>query len=327
MYKSSSKSPELKEEFEDQDEVGLKPFPAGIYRALILFALVGAGGLICSTTDSTRHAGRSHIRRSPEKEAQAYMSHRARLHPKATGPVTRKRVKNLTDYAMCLKDKLGYPSSTDIHSFISRVGEGEPDKFSYHQNTDTYVIDKFFDDTTGTIMKQKTNANTEDTLAWLTFHPQDFLNEPLDCVKNKEDACFKTWDGNECLLLRPLAEAVGEANKEMFQTENEQMDFIVCTRTDFQQVLAWSSGLGLPLGYHAGKECPISGTYPGRVHPGNNHHGMGLGLDLANQKKAVKYLAKIGVACSPTSYFVVEEGHCALGDKYMLGELIKASKL
>lgn len=311
-------------------ETKLQPFPAGVYRALVLFALIGAGGLICNASSSIPllNHDRSLPERSPKEESHTYISYRARLHPKATGSVTKERVQNLTDYAICLKKALGYPEVAGPESFISQVGQGMPVKLDFHPNTSTYVIDKFFESTAKTIAKQKADTATQGTLTWLSDEDsQQLLDQPLDCVKDKDDKCLKTWEGVECLLLRPLAEAVSGANRDMYQAENEEMDIIVCTRSDFQQVMAWSSVLGLPLGYHAGKQCPITGYYPGRAHPGNNHHAMGLGLDLANQKKALKYLAKIGVACSPTPFAVIEEGHCALGDKYMLGELMKASKL
>lgn len=339
MVKRKFKPQALEEEFEELHEADeasdqpnktkLKAFPAGVYRTMIFIALLAGGRLIY---DASKGGG-TPDEHSPEEDARSFITYRHKLHPERVGAITDERVKNIENGALCLNNLLGYPKEQGANradSFICQPGQSQPMKFVLQNNTQTYVWDKFFQKTVDAISAQKAQPDTKDTMEWFVWEdPAEFLGQPLACVKGKDNSCLRAWDGNDCLLLGPLAKVVNQANREMIKAGNGQMEPITCFRNDFEQIVAWSVYLynfrtsEAAFGLRSRSDCRVSGRAPGRIFPGNNLHGMGLALDLANLPEAKEYLAKYGIACSSSPFEIIEEGHCAFGDKDLMPYLKK----
>jgi|GEM_PF-4420814 len=145
---------------------------------------------------------------------------------------------------------------------------------------------------------------TDIPLSWLTTSADELLKSELDCVKNVKGECIKQADGQACLLLAPLAEAVTEANARMFEAGKGQIEPTGCYRSNLTQAVAYCAFQGSPC-------TPSNSRGGGYQLPGESYHLMGLSMDLVNRKQAESFLLDVGMACG---FITNDSEHCALGE-------------
>lgn len=167
----------------------------------------------------------------------------------------------------------------------------------------------------------KTDKQWEDEVfkEWV----DDFLQEPLACPRKVDGSCIQTWDGTtskedadqgrDCLLIRPLAEAVTRANQKLFDKKKTQIQPLVCYRSNLHQTVAFVQNNGIG--------CSLEGERSGLSAPGNSHHGLGMAMDLASWKHAELFLAtEVGMSCD---FIKGDEGHCSFGEAGPHGRVLR----
>lgn len=145
----------------------------------------------------------------------------------------------------------------------------------------------------------------------------------LEAIKNKDEAALKAVrsKGRECLLVKPLADAVTQANAWMHRAlEGQFLREIypyVCYRNNLQQAMlwAWLPGKGHRLPSRGGKDSFLSRLTKKRVAvtpPGRSKHEQGLAMDVWNWQAAQPYLvAKAGMICK---HVPDDDPHCSIAE-------------
>jgi LAS superfamily LD-carboxypeptidase LdcB len=140
-------------------------------------------------------------------------------------------------------------------------------------------------------------------MSWLNTTPDQFLQQPLDCVKDPHGVCIKQADGRACLLLSPLAQAVTEANKRMVEAGKGQIEPTECFRSNLTEAVAYAAT--------SGAGCGIASRNAGMNLPGRSFHTMGLAMDLADESQAKDFLMDVGMVCE---FIPGQPKHCSLGE-------------
>jgi hypothetical protein len=141
-----------------------------------------------------------------------------------------------------------------------------------------------------------------------------YLSQPLVCPHDANGDCIKTWDGtssredadkgHDCLLVKPLAEAVERANYRMHKAGKGEIKPMICYRNNLHQAVLFVA--------IAGDGCSLSGERPGITLPGTSNHGLGLAMDISNWREAQVYLAaEAGMMCD---YVPNDDAHCSIAE-------------
>lgn len=211
----------------------------------------------------------AHDQRTPEEVVNNYLAYRAKLLPKSADKVTEGRVRKIAEDAACLlkKQRISEQHPRPRPCKYEKCGMGEHNR-------------------------------------WLGVTTEELMNEPLDCVRNIDGICMLQLDGRACLLKRTLADAVTQANEEMFKARKEQMQPLKCYETHLSTAVAYVLA--------SGKGCePLDSSYRGLRLPGTSYHEVGLAMDLANHASAKLFLEMVGMECGRVQF---DDGHCALGE-------------
>ncbi|MBU0727371.1 D-alanyl-D-alanine carboxypeptidase family protein [Patescibacteria group bacterium] len=116
--------------------------------------------------------------------------------------------------------------------------------------------------------------------------------------------------GDVCYMRTPLADAITEANEEMYADTGIEISPSLCWRPNEQQAVL-----------HAIMR-PKNGNpelYKACGRPGRSFHNTGLALDVNNWRTSGVYLADLGMIGGCESILVDDDGH------YSLGEMTKES--
>jgi hypothetical protein len=253
--------------------------------------------------------------RSPKEMARDYAEYRNKyLDPDIN--ITEEYVEREAKEAECVLRTMGlrpgsskdvfYDSSDDKKKrYTPEEQKNKGVKYIRMPNAYAFVRDKRYKDTIATLKVLQKGPKTEEYYDWLKMKPEKLLKQPLAPVKDKDGNVVKDFDERPCLLLKPLAEQVTKVNKQLWSTKEVQIKPIVCYRSNLHQAVAFA-------GKH---DCKLGEESAGLMRPANSHHGMGLAMDLANQKQVEDALKEIGVICG---FIGGDEGHCSFGETDMV---------
>jgi len=320
---ATEETSDVEESSETLERPKLQPFPAAMYR-LAVFAVLALAGR-CSYDIYKNH--RNPDGRSAEEITRVLLPVRFKLNGDKSVP-SEAQIKAMANDALCLLNKMGNPNgdaytgadkkehkreTTDSYIYDPKPGRIKSNKYLYGSNTSSYTLDSRIDNTVASIKQQKSDPDLKETMEWFTWEPDEFLKMPLACVRDSNNDCIKTWEGTDCLMVAPLAEAATRADLEMERAGKGKLNPIVCFRNNLHQAAEFVM--------ITGKGCKTEGQRDGLMLPGDSHHGMGLvAMDLANQEQASEYLAKVGISCG---FIAGDKGHCSFGEKSMAGFLSK----
>ncbi len=129
--------------------------------------------------------------------------------------------------------------------------------------------------------------------------------------------------GRDCLLVKPLAEAVTKANRMMHDDGKGEIRPMTCWRSNLQQSMLWthipSKGARLPGKKLSDFEKLIK-TRIAVGFPGLSNHEQGLAMDVSNRRAAEPYLAAVaGMMCD---FIKNDNDHCSIAE-IEVGELVK----
>lgn len=325
-------------------ETKIRPFPAGMYRALIFVLIAGAAGGYDQLKNRVNPDSRT-----AEEMARAYLTYRPIVTQGKPGKPTANEAKTLGKNALGVLNGMCHPLGDSYDGKDKKQCKRESDT-SFMDNHDPSKPQKYVLRTSGNYTNEKSAAllaesinrtrqdqKTKDSVKWYTDMYDEwkkgrsdteaelstqfadiFLGQGAECWQGYDGNCIKAYDGTDCLFLADLARQLNRQTQKMKADGKQEPKPSVCARTNLHQATGYSD--------ISNQGHVVTDSRPGGravAMPGNSAHERLIGMDLPNYAEAEPYLAEIGMGCDKVDG---DPGHCSFGEGATQGKLKKFGK-
>ena len=215
------------------------------------------------------------------------------------------------------------------------------------------------------------NFNNWDEIkeSWKAHVTEMYFGQPLECPRWEDGSCMKTFEGltkedfdqlrealadkkmdvvkeirskgRDCLLVRPAAQTVTDANQMMFDDDKGEIYPMTCYRSNESQAIMLSIIAPDEIAGKNGELCKlVQKTKSDVQNPGGSNHGMGLAMDVYNWNESEPYLSLAGGwLCNfvgnkfgrLTMWTGIghgsDQGHCSVAEKAPTADVLDHKKI